>query len=146
VSLRRERAGKVGAVRLLEPGALAAPRLPFDLVPDPVDVVFECSGAPAAMESGLAQLRRTGRLILVGTGIKRPRFDNNRILLNELIVTGAYCYDAGGMATALELLASGALPTEELIEPTDVPLEGLFAALEGLERGELSRKVMIVPR
>ena len=39
-----------------------------------------------------------GRLVLVGTGIRRPTFDHNRILLNELVVTGAYNYDEGGFA------------------------------------------------
>jgi L-iditol 2-dehydrogenase len=144
--LRRERAGKVGATRLLEPERLEAKPLPFDLVDDPVDLVLECSGNPAAMESGLGQLTRMGRLVLVGTGMRRPKLDHNRIILNELVVTGAYCYDEAGMSDALELLASGRLPTDELIEPADVPLAGLMDALEGLERGELTRKVMIVPR
>ena len=144
--LRRERAGKVGATRLLEPGELAVKPLPFDLADDPVDVVLECSGSPTAMESGLGQLDRMGRLVLVGTGLRRPKLDHNRILLNELVVTGAYNYDEGGMRDALELLASGRLPVGELVEPHDVPLSGLFDALEGLERGELTRKVMIVPK
>jgi (R,R)-butanediol dehydrogenase/meso-butanediol dehydrogenase/diacetyl reductase len=144
--LRRERAGRVGATELFEPDQLAVKPLPFDLADDPVDVVFECSGSPDAMESGLGQLDRMGRLILVGTGMRRPTFDHNRILLNELVVMGAYNYDETGMSDALRLLASGKLVVEELIEPIDVPLSGMLAALEGLERGELTRKVMIVPR
>jgi threonine dehydrogenase-like Zn-dependent dehydrogenase len=144
--LRRERAGRVGATRLLEPEELETKPLPFDLADDPVDLVFECSGNPAAMESGLGQLARMGRLVLVGTGMRRPTLDHNRILLNELVVAGSYCYDEAGMSDALELLASGRLPVGELIEPADVPLRGLLGALEDLERGELTRKVMIVPR
>ena len=143
---RRARAGKVGATRLLEPMDLAAPTMPFDFVDDPVDVVFECSGAREAIEGGLAQLARMGRLVLVGTGLGRPRLDHHRVLLNELVVTGAYCYDEGGMGEALALLAAGRLPTDELIEPTDLPLEDLYEALCGLERGEVTRKVMIVPK
>jgi len=144
--LRREQAGRVGAKRLFEPEQLTMKPIPFDLASDPVDVVFECSGNPAAMETGLGQLDRMGRLVLVGTGIRRPKFDHNRILLNELIVMGAYNYDETGMSDALDLLAAGRLPIEELIEPDGVPLSGLLGALEGLESGALTRKVMIVPR
>lgn len=143
--LRRARAGAVGGNTLLEPAELERPRMPFQLVRDPVDVVFECSGRPEAMESGLFQLDRLGTLVLVGTGIKRPRFDNNRILLNELVVTGAFNYDEGGLSEALVLMSEGQFPTDALIEAQDVPLEGLFAAMEQLERGELAGKVMVVP-
>ena len=142
---RRERAGKLGA-RTLEPEALELPPLPFTLVEDPVDVVLECSGHPAAMEAGLAQLRRAGRLVLVGTGMRRPRLDHNRILLNELVVTGAFCYDDGGMAQALELLARDELDWAPLIESESVPLEGLLDAILELEAGRLAAKVMVVPR
>ena len=142
---RLARAGAVGGTTLLEPDALDNPAMPFDLVEDAVDVVFECSGNPAAMELGLAQLVPTGSLVLVGTGMRRPKLDHNRILMNELRVTGAYCYDANGLPDAVALIASGGLPTDELIEPTDVPLDDLFGALERLESKQLARKVMIIP-
>jgi 2-desacetyl-2-hydroxyethyl bacteriochlorophyllide A dehydrogenase len=142
---RRERAGKLGA-RTLEPEQLELPPLPFTLVEDPADVVLECSGRPAAMEAGLAQLRRAGTMVFVGTGMRRPRLDHNRILLNELVVTGAFCYDDDGCRTALDLLASGQLDLETLIESSDVGLDGLLGALEELEAGRLAAKVMVVPR
>ncbi len=144
--LRAERAAKVGATRVCAPQDLEVPRMPFRLIDDPVDVVLECSGNPAAMEAGLAQLRRMGRLVFVGTGMRRPKLDHNRILMNELVVTGAYCYDTGGFDAALELLGSGALPNDLLIESHDVPLDGLLEAIESLGRGEIGSKVMIVPR
>jgi threonine dehydrogenase-like Zn-dependent dehydrogenase len=119
--------------------------MPFTMVDRPFDVALECSGNPRAMESALAQLGRMGTLVLVGTGMRRPKLDHNRILLNELVVTGAYCYDEGGIARALALLGEGAIPTEELIEPGDVPLEGMLEAAERCAAGELAGKVMIVP-
>jgi (R,R)-butanediol dehydrogenase/meso-butanediol dehydrogenase/diacetyl reductase len=143
---RRELAGKVGATRALDPRELETPPMPFTVVDDPVDVVFECSGDPAAMESGLAQLAPMGRLVIVGTGLRRPRLDHNRILMNELVVTGSYCHGEGGYERAIELLASGRLPSDALIEPIDVALTDLFPALERLEAGELAGKVMIIPR
>ena len=87
------------------------------------------------MEAGLAQLVRGGTLVLVGAGIDSPRFDPNRILLNELVVTGSNTYDLGGFERALDLLVSGAIPVDELIEPGDVGLDGLLVAMHGLAEG-----------
>ena len=83
---------------------------------------------------------------MVGTGLQRPSFDHNRILLNELIVTGAFNYDAGGFEEALKLLDSGVLPVEQLIEREDVPLGGMLEALFELEHGMRAAKVMVAPR
>jgi 2-desacetyl-2-hydroxyethyl bacteriochlorophyllide A dehydrogenase len=143
--LRRQRATAVGAARVIAPGELAAPPLPMDLVDEPFDAVLECSGRADAMEVGLSQLARGGRLVLVGTGMHAPRLDNNRILLNELVITGAYNYDGGGFRAALALLATGALPVDLLIEPDDVPLTGLLDAIQKLSSGELPGKVLVVP-
>jgi threonine dehydrogenase-like Zn-dependent dehydrogenase len=119
--------------------------MPFDLVDDPFDAVLECSGHAAAMQAGLSQLKRGGTLVLVGAGMDWPRFDNNRITLNELVITGAFVYDPDGFPRALELLASPDFPTDVLIESDDVPLEGLYDAVERLASGELPAKVMIAP-
>ncbi|WP_334142586.1 zinc-dependent alcohol dehydrogenase [Rhabdothermincola sp.] len=144
---RQQLAQALGAGRILEPSALALFSIaePERLAADPVDVVVECSGRRAAMEAGLCQLARGGRLVLVGAGIEPPSFDPNRILLNELVVTGAFNYDHGGFEQALELLASGALPVDRLIEPVDVPLDRLLDAMHALVRGDLAAKVMVVP-
>jgi len=109
-------------------------------------VVFECSGRRSAMEAGLGLLRRGGTLMLVGTGIDPPRFDPNRILLNEVTVTGAFQYDDGGFEAALELLASGRLPLEELIDPIDEPLDRLVGAMEEIVAGDRAGKVLVVPK
>jgi len=142
---RAERALRVGASRVVAPDALSLPVMPFDCVAEPFHAALECSGNPLAMEGALAQLRRAGRLVLIGTGMRRPQLDHNRVLLNELVVTGAFNYDADGFPAALALIASGTLPMGELVEPTDRSLDGLFAALEALERGELTRKVLVAP-
>jgi 2-desacetyl-2-hydroxyethyl bacteriochlorophyllide A dehydrogenase len=144
---RQELAAKVGATAVVDPGALDVPNMaePMRIVDDAVDVVLECSGKAKAMEAGLGQLRRTGRLVLVGAGIERPRFDPNRILLNELVITGANTYDHDGFEQALALLASGALPTDHLIEPDEVPLGGVLDAMRDLAEGRRAGKVLVRP-
>jgi threonine dehydrogenase-like Zn-dependent dehydrogenase len=144
---RQDLARALGAARVVHPDDLDVPSIaePMRLVDGAVDAVFECSGRRSAMEAGLAQLRPTGTLVIVGSGMDPPHFDSNRILLNELVVTGAYTYDADGTADALALLASGALPTDVLIDPLDVPLDGLREAIGRLAAGAIPGKVMISP-
>ncbi len=145
--LRQELARSLGATTVRAPDELDVPSIaePERIVDHAVDVVFECSGRRSAMEGGLAQLRRGGLLVLVGAGIDPPAFDPNRIVLNELLVTGSYVYDADGFAVALDLLASGALPTDLLIDPVDVPLTGMLDSIRSLASGRTAAKVMIAP-
>lgn len=146
--VRRELARSLGAHRVLHPDELPVFGLhqPDHVADDAVSVVLECSGKRAAMEAALQQLRRGGRLVMAGAGVDSPRFDPNRILLNELTICGAFNYDEGGFSAALDLLASSTLPTDLLIDPTDVPLHGMRAAMERLLSGETAGKVMITPR
>lgn len=146
--LRRQAlAHAVGATAVLHPDDLEVPTMaePGRVVEGAADVVLECSGRAAAMEAGLAQLQRGGALVLVGAGIERPQFNPIRILLNELVVTGAFNYDDDGFQRALDLLASGALPVDALLEPGDVPLDGILDAMHGLVDGRLAGKVLVRP-
>jgi (R,R)-butanediol dehydrogenase/meso-butanediol dehydrogenase/diacetyl reductase len=142
---RRTLCEKLGA-RTVDPAELVAPDMPFDTVAEPFDVALECSGNGRAQESALAQLKRGGTLVLVGAGMARPKFDPNRILLNELVITGAFVYDHDGFPRALEMLASGKLPNDLLVEQEDYPLTRLLDAAVGLHEGDLAAKAMVVPR
>lgn len=144
---RRALATTVGASRVLHPADLVVPSIaePGLIVEDAVDIVLECSGKALAMESGLAQLVRGGTLVLVGAGIESPRFNPNRILLNELVITGAYEYAHDGFERALELLASGALHVDAVLEPGEVPLGALLDAMRDLAEGRRIGKVLVRP-
>lgn len=144
-AVRRELALAIGARRAVEPDALEAPRMPFTLVAEPFDAAFECSGRASAVEAALAQLGKAGTLVLSGTGAERPPLDVHRVILNELSIAGAYCYDEGGMDEALALLASGALPNERLLHPVDVALDEMLPALEELAAGRIGGKLLVVP-
>jgi threonine dehydrogenase-like Zn-dependent dehydrogenase len=143
--VRRRLAEQVGAARVVVPDALEIPPLPFSVVDDAFDVAFECSGKAPAMEAALAQLRKTGTLCLLGTGMERPQLDAMRVLLNELNVTGAYAYDEGGFSDALDLIASGRLPTDLLSDPTDVALDDLQGSMQRLVAGQIGGKVLVAP-
>jgi L-iditol 2-dehydrogenase len=142
---RRKLCEQLGA-RTVVPEDLVTPQWPHDMVDEPFDVALECSGNGKAQESALAQLKRAGTLVLVGAGMARPKFDPNRILLNELVITGAFVYDHDGFPRALELLASGKMQNDLLVEETDFPLNRLLDTAVGLFEGELAAKAMVVPR
>jgi len=143
--VRRALATRLGARRVVEPETLEIPPMPFNSVERAHHHVFECSGRRVAVEAGLAQLRRAGTLVLVGTGMDQPRLDTNRVILNELRIVGAFNYDEDGFEDALSLLDSGRLPTEALIESDDVPLDGLQSTMESLVAGKIGGKVLVVP-
>jgi threonine dehydrogenase-like Zn-dependent dehydrogenase len=142
--LRRERALSLGAREAVEPDAL--PRAPMGRpVGGSFSYAFECSGNARAGESALDQLDYAGTLVFVGTGHDMPRVNHNRVIVLELTIIGAYNYDAGGFAPALDLLASGQLPLDLLIEPVDVVLADVGATIQRLAAGDLPGKVMVVP-
>jgi threonine dehydrogenase-like Zn-dependent dehydrogenase len=144
---RRQRALMVGARRVVEPAELPPPPVhPAGLADEPFDVAFECSGRATATETAVGLLARSGTLVLSGTGLKRPRLDANRVILNELVVTGTVEYVPSDYRDALALLDEGRLPVDALIEPDDVGLAGLQHAMKLLVAGELAGKVMVVPR
>jgi len=144
---RQALARSLGATSVEHPDALAVFPMwePERIAEGAVDVVFECSGRRSAMEAGFHQLRRGGHLVLVGAGIEPPSFDPNRHILNELTVSGSFIYDEGGFDDALAWLASDRLPVELLIDPVDVPLDGVIDAMIALADGRIAGKAMVAP-
>lgn len=142
--LRRERALAVGAAHVITPGDL--PRAPMGRpVADPFTIAFECSGNAAAAESAFDHLAYAGTLVFVGTGHEMPRINHNRAIVLELTILAAYNYDLAGFAPALDLLASGMLPLDALIESDDVLLDDVLGTMHRLAAGDLPGKVMVRP-
>jgi 2-desacetyl-2-hydroxyethyl bacteriochlorophyllide A dehydrogenase len=142
--VRRVQALDVGATRVVTPDTLVQPPMGVP-VAEPSAVVFECSGYASAVEAALGQLDYAGTLVIVGTGFEPPRFNQNRLIIFELEIVGAYNYNEDGFQPAVDLLDSGRLPLESLIEPDDIPLSGVMGSMERLARGEIPSKVMVQP-
>jgi 2-desacetyl-2-hydroxyethyl bacteriochlorophyllide A dehydrogenase len=142
--VRRQQALDVGATRVVAPAALEEPPM-VQPVAQPYAVAFECSGHASAAEAALGQLDYAGTLVIVGTGFEPPRFNQNRLILFELEIIGAYNYNDEGFQPAVDLLDSGTLPLGSLMEPDDIPLSEVMASMERLARGEIPSKVMVQP-
>jgi threonine dehydrogenase-like Zn-dependent dehydrogenase len=144
---RRQLAADLGVTALVDPEELEVfPSWePERMSSRAVDVVLECSGHRSALEAGFSQLARGGMMVMVGAGIDHPQFDINRMILNELTVTGSFVYDQGGFERALELLASDGFPSDLLIDPDDIGLAAIGDTLEALAAGRIAGKVMVTP-
>lgn len=117
-----------------------------DTVADPAfDAVIDTSGKATAIELGFQQLRRGGTIVMVGTGLERPSFDPNRMIVMELGVRGCFVYDADGFDRAIALLADPDFPSAELIDDAEYDLGGIAAAAEALAAGTHAGKVMVRP-
>ena len=107
-------------------------------------MAFECSGRARAAERALAQLDHAGTLVFVGTGAEPIRVNHNRMIVLELEAIGTFNYSADGFQPALDLLDSGEMPLELLIEPDDVPLGGVMDAMDRpvprRDRGQSARE------
>lgn len=142
---RRALCEALGA-QVVSPEELVDPPYPHEVVENAFDVALECSGRADAQMAALGQLRRGGMLVLVGAGLKAPKFSPNRILLNELTITGSFVYDEGGFDDAIALLASGRVPLDLLVEARDYPLDDLFDTMTGLAAGDIAAKALITPQ
>ena len=142
--VRRQQALDVGASRVVTPETLQPPPMTLP-VAAPYAVVFECSGHTSAAEAGFGQLDYAGTLVIVGTGFEPPRINQNRMIIFELEIIGAYNYNDEGFQPALDLLDAGTLPFDALIEPDNIPLSEVMVSMERLARGEIPSKVMVQP-
>lgn len=111
------------------------------------DVVITAAASGAAQEQGLRMLARRGRLSLFG-GLPKDAatisVDANLVHYRELTLVGVNGSTPAHNRRALELIASGAVPVDDLVTHR-LPLGELPAALDLVARGE-AIKVTIEPR
>jgi (R,R)-butanediol dehydrogenase / meso-butanediol dehydrogenase / diacetyl reductase len=112
---------------------------------DPPACVFECAGTPAAAQLAVQTLRPLGRLVLVGLALAPLDLAAPPIVIKELSIRGVIAYRRAQFQAAIDMLAAGAIPVEELI--TDVvPLSEAEAAFRSLtERGSEQLKILLAP-
>lgn len=108
------------------------------------DVLLECSGAAAALESGLPRMARTGRVVLIGMGTDAVSLDVPLVQNRELVITGTFRY-ANTYPLALDLIASRAVDVEPVITHR-FGLSETEAALTLARRVPESLKAVVFPQ
>ncbi|MDQ2756831.1 MAG: NAD(P)-dependent alcohol dehydrogenase [Actinomycetota bacterium] len=106
-------------------------------------VLIECSGHPAALNSGLVSLARAGRAVLVGMGGDTASLPVSRIQERELTLTGTFRY-ANTWPTAIALVTSGQVDLAPLITG-HYPLEHAEAALTASRHTPGALKSIVQP-
>jgi threonine dehydrogenase-like Zn-dependent dehydrogenase len=107
--------------------------------------VFECAGTPAAAQLGVEVLRPLGRLLLVGLSLAPLDLAAPPIVLKELSIRGVIAYRRAQFQAAIDMVAAGAIPVDDLITEV-VPLADAEAAFQSLTaRGNDKVKILLAP-
>lgn len=106
------------------------------------DIIFEVSGAPAAVRqmTELAAIR--GRIVMVAIHPKPVEVDLFRFFWREIEMLGARTYEAEDYEQAINLVAGDALPLAKLITGVE-PIDQLPQAFERLDADPRAMKVLI---
>ena len=107
------------------------------------DVLLECSGAAAALGSGMTALARSGRIVLIGMGADDVSVNVPLVQGRELTITGTFRY-ANTYPTAIALAASGKVDLKSIITG-HYGLDEAEAALKVGREDPASVKPMVVP-
>lgn len=105
------------------------------------DVVFEVSGAAAAVRGMTALAKVRGTIVVVAIHPTPREVDLQRVFWRELRLLGARVYQRNDFETAVQLLADGVIPTD-LIITRIVPLAETAHAFAELEAGR-AMKILI---
>ncbi|MGZ0712332.1 zinc-dependent alcohol dehydrogenase (plasmid) [Coraliomargarita sp. W4R53] len=105
------------------------------------DVVFEVSGAAAAVLGATALAKVRGTIVVVAIHPKPREIDLQRVFWRELSILGARVYQRQDFETAVELVAEGVIPSDLLITRV-VPLSGTQEAFADLEAGR-AMKILV---
>jgi (R,R)-butanediol dehydrogenase / meso-butanediol dehydrogenase / diacetyl reductase len=105
------------------------------------DVVFEVSGAAAAVLGAVDYAKVRGTLVVVAIHPEPRPINLQRVFWRELRLLGARVYQRDDFDTAVALLATGAIPADALITKT-VPLRDIQSAFDALTGGD-AMKILI---
>ena len=108
------------------------------------DVYIECAGAPSSAETGIAALRKRGRMMVYGVYTGPAAVDLNEIGQNkELTIKGGHL-SPGMMPYVIDCLARGRIDPVKMA--TDIfPLEEIEAAMNIKKQGGCHVKTILIP-
>ncbi len=121
------KASEAGADHVINIGTNADALAPFNAGKGRIDVHFECSGAQAALTTGVTALRPGGTLIQVGLGGDMPA-PMHALTTKEITLKGSFRFHEE-FTTAVQLMQRGLIDVAPLITHT-VPFANALAAFE----------------
>ncbi|MEU7585281.1 alcohol dehydrogenase catalytic domain-containing protein [Micromonospora sp. NPDC049230] len=138
---RREVAEGIG-IEVVDPGSTDVVALVNERTNGAgADIAFEVSGSAGGVTTAVDVLTTRGRLVMVAIH-PRPREVNlHRFFWRELELLGARLYQRDDMVEAIQLVASGAIPAQQLISRVE-PVEAASAAFTALEGGGVMKVLL----
>jgi 2-desacetyl-2-hydroxyethyl bacteriochlorophyllide A dehydrogenase len=109
------------------------------------DVVFEVSGAAAAVLGATALAKVRGTVVVVAIHSQPRPIDLQRVFWRELRILGARVYERRDFERAVEMIAEGSIPADRLITRI-VPLAEVNEAFTDLETGQAMKLLVEVSR
>jgi len=136
---RRQMAARCGATETISPADLDPSERFFD-------VVIDCTGAPAAVNTDLELVDYGGKIMVIGSNTSPVTIDNPLLAqLKEASFNWSLCYrDDVEFAAALELLESGKVDVEPLTTAV-MPLSEYADAFAAARNAEGAIKVVLDP-
>ncbi len=104
------------------------------------DLVVEATGSASGLDVALERVRPRGTVVLKSTFAKRPAFDTNRLVIDEITLMGSRC---GPFDRALRSLEEARIDPRPLIDDSFPLSEGPAAVARASERGTL--KILLRP-
>lgn len=136
---RREVAKELGANDVLAPEELAQRSNDQGF-----DLVFECSGAPSALQASIDLLRPGGAVRLVGMAPHSIGFEPVGAIMNEVRILTGFIYLPSDFRAAIDLLANGNVDVQPLISRI-VQLENYAEAFGAMKQPDSVLKVLLRP-
>jgi (R,R)-butanediol dehydrogenase / meso-butanediol dehydrogenase / diacetyl reductase len=139
---RRDLALKLGADVAVDPRMRNPAAVMAQLSGAGPDVVFECIGQPGTLAQAMVTARRGSRLTVLGVSMEDDGFPPGLAMNKELDVHFSLGIEPGEIETAIAVLASGRISTEQMITHT-IGLDDLPRAFNALSQPHQQCKVMI---
>lgn len=135
----------LGATEVVAPGTPASELVTERSRGLGADIVYECVGRPAAIQSAVDLARRGGAVCLIGLADRDAAITPSTWLIKEIAVTASLAYFHEEFEMAMGMIADGRIAVEPLHTCT-VSLDGLDAALADLASGATEQtKVLVNP-
>ncbi|MCC5962259.1 MAG: alcohol dehydrogenase catalytic domain-containing protein [Rhodobacteraceae bacterium] len=133
------------ALLVAEPGISGFDPMMQDAGDSAYDLIIDAVGAEATRQAASRLVRPGGVIVHVGLLPGHEGYDIRRITLQEITVTGSYCYTPDDFQAALHALAAGDLGALGWVERR--PLAQGAAAFADLDAGQVSaaKIVLTVP-
>jgi len=113
------------------------------IAPKGVDVSVEALGREETVSTAISALGIRGRHVQIGLLADDPRIPMPAVVAKELTVVGSHGMSAKGYPALLDLIASGALRPQDLIE-TRISLDEAPAAMQAVYDGTWTGGVTVI--